>query len=167
VSRQVHGKRPETVDGHGTEDGKGEPFGWERVADILRIGQPGKLGLGADVALQARVIRTGAVLSLSNRAFQECIWIVLVVISTTIVTTILADRKLIGCGCFGRRKTTDSSEKLLSDMLDYMGESGQKVEDCRSIVARLLNGTSLEYLAFRRPNNGLEVRVAHFVEMKK
>jgi hypothetical protein len=32
--------------------------------------------------------------------------------------------------------------KLMHDMLDYLGESGQKVEVCRLIVARLLNVTS-------------------------
>jgi hypothetical protein len=32
--------------------------------------------------------------------------------------------------------------KLMHDMLDYLGESGQRIEICRLIVARLLNGTT-------------------------
>jgi hypothetical protein len=31
--------------------------------------------------------------------------------------------------------------KLMADMLDYLGESGQRIEICRLIIARLLNGT--------------------------
>ncbi len=41
--------------------------------------------------------------------------------------------------------------KLMRDMLDYLGESGQRIEICRLIVVRLLNGTTNPPQTISRP----------------
>jgi len=43
---------------------------------------------------------------------------------------------------FWQKEDNSLVGKLMSDMLDYLGESGPRIEICGLIVTRLLNGTA-------------------------